>query len=149
MSPDKIRELIARSCMAMDREDFKSYLTLCAENFRYRISAFSHELRRKMLWLDVDRSGLEGIFLMIPQHVRLQGTMRRLVSVYTIESKVDDKALVTSSLVTHTDLTGKSLLFATGEFVDEVDVGGEAPRLITRDVVLDTRMLGAGSHVPI
>ena len=150
MNPEQIRTLVARSCIAMDREDFASFLELCGADFRYRIRAFSRELNREMLWLDLDRSQLESLFSMIPQHVRLQGSLRRLASVYTIEPANAQEASVTSSfVVTHTDLAGASRLYAAGEFVDTIDTSGERPQLLARDVILDTRMLGAGSHVPI
>ncbi|MGD9942439.1 MAG: aromatic-ring-hydroxylating dioxygenase subunit beta [Burkholderiaceae bacterium] len=150
MTHDSVRELIARSCLALDEERFSDYLDLCADDYRYRILAHSTEIDREMTWLDVDRQELAAMFEMIPQHVRMQGRMRRHVSVYTVVPSVPGRLAVRSSLVVHfTNLDGETSLFAVGEFRDVVGDSAAGARLLARDVFLDTRVLGAGSHMPI
>ena len=60
MQPDRIaiEELVYRSCLALDEKDFKGYLDLCDESFRYTISAHSPEIRKDMIWLDHDQAGI-------------------------------------------------------------------------------------------
>ena len=150
MNQDSIRDLIARSCLALDEERFTDYLDLCGDAYRYRILAYSTEIAREMTWLDANKGELKAMFEMIPQHVRMQGRMRRHVSVYTVEPILDGSMAVRSSLVVHfTNLEGETSVFAVGEFRDVVDEGASGARLRSRDVFLDTRVLGAGSHMPI
>jgi len=71
--------------------------------------------------------------------------------VYTVE--VDDaqkQARVISTIqVFKTSLDGGTTqLFAVGKYIDTVNLEGASPKLLTRIVKLDTRMLGIGYHIP-
>lgn len=150
MNYEQIRSLVAKSCIAMDREDFTGYLKLCSDEFRYRIVAFSNEINRDMVWLDADRTAIEGIFEMIPRHARMEGALKRHVSVYTIEPTAAGRAAVLSSIVVSiTSPSGSTQLYAVGEIEDEVDLGQSEPRIASRQVRLETRILAPHSHVPI
>lgn len=150
MNQDSIRDLIARSCLALDEERFADYLDLCSDAYQYRILAYSTEIAREMTWLDANKGELKAMFDMVPQHVRMQGRMRRHVSVYTITPGPEGLVAVRSSLVVHfTNLEGETSVFAVGEFRDAVGEGAAGAQLRARDVFLDTRVLGAGSHMPI
>ena len=71
MNADKeITELVYQSCFLLDEMNFSGYLDLCAPEFRYKIVAYSPELRKDMVWQDVDRGELEHHFELIPKHVR-------------------------------------------------------------------------------
>jgi len=43
---------------------------------------------------------------------------------------------------------GATELFAVGKIYDTVALNGDAPKLLDRNIRLDTRMLGAGYHIP-
>jgi methanesulfonate monooxygenase subunit beta len=159
MMPDPIaigaiQRLIYTSCLALDEEQFGNYLDLLAPDFQYVIKAYSTELRRDMIWLDLDRKGIEGLFASLPNHVRFQGSLLRHASVYTVDMNEDSaqaKAL-TSVTVIHTDLDGASRLMAAGRYHDAIDFGGKRPLLRERVVRLDTRVFdneSGGSHLPI
>ncbi len=62
MQDREIERLIYRSCRCLDEEDFAGYLDLCAVDFHYRITAHSPELRKEMIWLDHDRTGLAAAY---------------------------------------------------------------------------------------
>jgi len=150
MNYEQIRNLVAKSCIAMDREDFAGYLKLCCDEFRYRIVAFSNEIQREMVWLDVDRTAIEGIFEMIPRHARMEGALKRHVSVYTIEPAATGRASVLSSIIVSlTSPSGATQLYAVGEIEDEVDLAQPEARIASRLVRLETRILAPHSHVPI
>lgn len=150
MMSEKIREFIAKSCMAMDEERFDDYLTLCSGNYRYRILTFSPDIGREMTWLDLDAIGMHALLNMVPQHVRLQGKLRRHASLYTHEERPDHVVSAVSSLiVSHTGLDGETKIFASGQLQDRIAVEGDELKLVSRDVLLDTRVFGPGSHVPI
>ena len=145
-----IGALVYRSCLLLDAEKFDDYLALCSADFRYRVKAESPELGREMTWLDLDREELAGLLENVPNHVRLPGRFTRQASVYTIERDQGGAAAVTTSLiVVYTDLDGASRMFASGRYLDTVALTGATPALSSRTVQLDTRDLGAGSHVPL
>lgn len=144
-----IEELIYRSCLALDRQDFRAFLDLCEQEFRYSITTYSPETRREMVWLDHDRKGMETLFANLPRHNSDHSPLTRHATVYTVEL-ADSVATVVSALqVFRTQLDGGATeLFAVGRFHDSVRLNGAAPKLAQRVVKLDTRLLGYGYHVP-
>ncbi len=151
---ERVRALIYRASRFLDDEEWDNFLNLCTPDFRYRVTAFSPELRKKMLWFDHDRESLKPLFDMVPQHLRRLGTLLRHVSVGTIDSIGGDGTMTMVSVVstfqcTHTDHEGRSHLLAVGRYFDTVDVGGPAPLIKARETYLETRDLGIGSHVPL
>ena len=150
VSDEQVRQLVGQACAYLDAEDFDGFLGLCAREFRYQITVYSPEISKKMIWLNHDLKGLEALFAVLPEHVRLLGTLFRHVSVYRIAWEDSKRASVTSSfLVVHTDPDGQSRLFAAGRYHDTVLVSGDVPRLLSRTVQLETRDIGEGSQVPL
>jgi methanesulfonate monooxygenase small subunit len=144
-----IEELIYRSCLALDAKDFKAFLELCEQDFRYSITAYSPEIRRDMVWLDHDRKGMETLFANLPKHNSDHSPLTRHVTVYTVELAGSVASVVSALQVFRTQLDGGATeLFAVGHFHDTVRLNGAAPKLARRVVKLDTRLLGYGYHVP-
>ena len=148
---DDVKAVVYRSCLALDDERFADYLALCAEDFRYRVTAYSPELRKEMVWLDQDRAQLANLLEGVDNHHRLPGRFSRQANVYLVERNgAAGRATVTTSLVVmYTDPEGISKVFAVGRYVDSIDVAGERPFLRAREVRLETRDFGPGSHVPM
>lgn len=150
MNNEDINRLIYASALKLDAEDFKGFLRHCGDSFRYAIKAYSPELGKEMTWLDHGRKGMQDLFAMLPQHVRMKGRFKRHVSVYSVDRQEDGTVTAHSSiLLVHTDPEGNSKLFAAGHYNDVIELDGDAPRLIERVVYLETRELGPGMHVPI
>jgi methanesulfonate monooxygenase subunit beta len=145
-----VEELVYRSCLALDAKDYKAYLALCDEDFRYTISTYSPEIRREMVWLDHDRRGMETLFTNLPRHNSDHSPLTRHATVYTVDPDSSGNASVVSALqVFRTQLDGGATeLFAVGRFHDTVTLNGDAPRLARRLVRLETRLLGYGYHIP-
>jgi methanesulfonate monooxygenase small subunit len=146
-----IEELVYRSCIALDDRDWKAFLDLCAEDFRYTITTYSPEIRKDMVWLDHDRKGLDTLLTNLPRHNSDHSPITRHATVYTVDPGADSgSATVVSALqVFRTQLDGgASELFAVGRFHDTVKLNGSAPKLARRVVRLDTRLLGYGYHIP-
>lgn len=146
-----ISELICRSCMALDEKDFGSYLALCDPAYRYAITAYSPEIRKEMTWLEHDKAGMQLLFGNLPKHNSDQSPLSRHVTVYTITCDDDAKqAHVVSALqVFRTSLDGGvTELFAVGKMHDTINLAGAEPKLLDRNIRLETRMLGFGSHIP-
>lgn len=146
-----ISELIYRSCMALDDKKFSAYLDLCDPAYRYAITAYSPEIRKEMTWLEHDKAGLQALFTNLPKHNSDQSPLSRHVTVYTVEQDAAaSQAKVISGLqVFRTTLDGGTTeLFAVGKLLDTVSLTDGVPKLLERNVRLDTRMLGFGNHIP-
>ncbi|WP_298236387.1 aromatic-ring-hydroxylating dioxygenase subunit beta [uncultured Azohydromonas sp.] len=146
-----VSELIARSMLMLDAKDFEGYLSLCDEQYRYRISAHSPEIRKDMIWLEHDKLGMRQLFANLPRHNSDQSPLSRHVTVYTVEARDEEQqAKVVSALQVFRTSNdgGVTELFAVGKVHDTVKLGPDGPRLLARDVRLDTRMLGYGHHIP-
>ena len=147
-----ITELVCNSCMALDDKQFSAYLELCDPAYRYKITAYSPEIRKDMTWLEHDKAGMQLLFGNLPKHNSDQSPLSRHVTVYTI-TPVDDakEARVVSALqVFRTSLDGGATeLFAVGKLLDTVSLADGEPKLLDRNVKLQTRMLGFGYHIPL
>jgi methanesulfonate monooxygenase small subunit len=144
-----IEELIYRSCLALDAKDYKAFLGMCEDDFRYTIATYSPEIRRDMVWLDHDRKGMETLFGNLPKHNSDHSPLTRHATVYTVEMDGGMANVVSALQVFRTLLDGGATeLFAVGRFHDTVKLDGAAAKLARRLVKLETRLLGYGYHVP-
>jgi methanesulfonate monooxygenase small subunit len=146
-----VEELVYRTCLALDTKDWKGFLALCDDGFRYTISTYSPEIRRDMVWLDHDKAGIDTLLTNLPRHNSDHSPITRHATVYTVD--VDDATgaanAVSALQVFRTQLDGGATeLFAVGRLHDTVKLNGGAPKLVKRVVKLDTRLLGYGYHVP-
>jgi methanesulfonate monooxygenase subunit beta len=148
---EAVKELVYRSCLLLDARDFEGFLALCHPDFRYTIHAYSPEIRRDMVWLDHDRSGIEALFRTLPRHHSDASVLTRHVTVYTVTvDEAHARANIVSALqVFRTALDGGAThLFAIGKLHDTVSLDSGAPLLAKREVRLDTRALEIGTHIP-
>ncbi len=147
---DTVKALVYRSCLALDADDFKAYLALCAPEMHYRIVCYSPEIRKDVILMNHDRAGLAALFESLPDHIALPGRLMRHASVYEIERKRNGTgAKVTTSLVViQTEPEGLSRVFAAGRYFDSIDVTRPVPMLTSRIVRLETRDIGIGTEVP-
>ncbi len=146
-----ISELVCETCMALDAKKFNDYLALCDPAFHYAITAYSPEIRKEMVWLEHDKAGMQLLFNNLPKHNSDQSPLTRHVSIYTVKIDAEGtQAQVVSALqVFRTSLDGGATeLFAVGKLIDQVSLLDGAPKLLDRNVRLDTRMLGFGYHIP-
>lgn len=152
MNADKqISELIYQSCFLLDAMDFQGYLDLCAADFRYRIVAYSPELKKDMVWQEVTREELKHHFELIPKHVRDMASVARFPTLYSISYSQDGKrAKVFSGMqVYKTTLEGgTTTLFGVCRLHDIIEMDSGKPRLLSREVRMETRQLGIGSQIP-
>ena len=146
-----IDELVYRSCLALDEKNFAGYLDLCDPAFHYAITAYSPEIRKEMTWLEHDKEGMKTLFTNLPKHNSDQSPLSRHSTVYTVEQdEAKQQAKVVSALqVYRTALDGGATeLFAVGKVYDTITFNGGSPKLLDRNIRLDTRMLGFGYHIP-
>ena len=137
--------------MALDDKQFNAYLELCDPAYHYKITAYSPEIRKDMTWLEHDKTGMQTLFTNLPKHNSDQSPLTRHVTVYTVkEDTAARQAQVISALqVFKTALDGGATeLFAVGKLHDQISLTDAGPRLLAREVRLQTRMLGFGYHIP-
>ena len=144
-----IEELIYRTCLALDEKNFKDYLDLCDDDFRYTITAHSPEIRKDMIWLDHDKAGMQLLFANLPRHISDHSPLTRHAIVYTVDHAGELTQVVSALQVFKTTLDGGvTELFAIGRYLDTVRVDGTIPKLTKRVVKLETRQFGFGNHIP-
>jgi len=146
-----VEELIYRTFLTLDARDFEGYLALWSPDLHYSVRAFSPEIRRDMVWMDLDRSGLETLFRTLGRHNSDPSPLTRHATVCTVALDVSrQQATVVSALqVFRTELDGgETQLFAVGKVHDTVTLAEGGPRLRAREIRLETRRLGIGSHIP-
>ena len=152
MSRERLVEsVVYQSALLLDGREFQGYLDLCEPDFRYVVGAYSPEIRREMVWLDHDKTGLRGLFETLPRHNSDHATLTRHVTVYRVEIAADgESASAISALqVFRTPLDGGATeLYAVGKIHDSLRIAEGRARLTKRHIRLDTRMLGIGTHIP-
>ena len=157
----QISALIYESCMALNAEHWHAFLALCdTESFRYRITNYSPEIRREQCWMDRDFAGLKSLIELLPKHNSDHSPLTRHGTVYRIgrDPASGDVLATTQVAIYRTQLdgcnshfeSGQTHLFAIGRYEDRIRPArqGNAARLLSRNVVLDTRQIDIGSHVP-
>lgn len=151
-----IEDAVYRGAIYLDERKFGNWLDLTAPEFRYRIQAYSPELRKDMTWLDHDRAGLAALIELLPKHHTNTADWLRHVVLQTIDPEADGSVRAVSSVaVFHTVVDvgdshvdgGSSKLFVVGRYVDRFRPEGERWLLSDRTVRLQTRQLGIGSHL--
>lgn len=147
----EIQELIYTANLRLDAKEFKAWLDLCAPDFRYTVRAFSPEIRKEMAWLDLDLDGMETLVKHLPRHNTDQSTFTRHTTVYTVSPCDDGSAAVTSSVTIYRTALdgGETKLFAIGRYHDIVTRTEGGWRFRAREVRLETRSLGIGTHYPL
>ncbi|HXS54066.1 MAG TPA: nuclear transport factor 2 family protein [Usitatibacter sp.] len=146
----KIEELVYRSCLALDDLDFKAFLDLCDPGFRYKVTAYSPEIRKEMVWLDHDKAGMETLFTQLPRHNSDHSPLARHATVYTVKVDGGEAEVVSTLQVFRTALDGGATeLYGVARLIDTVKLDGDAPKLTRRHVRMGTRQLGFGSHIPL
>jgi 3-phenylpropionate/cinnamic acid dioxygenase small subunit len=147
-----IRHVIDHGCRLLDAETYFEWLATCADDLKYSIRAYSPEIRNEVTWLEKDHKGLELLFKQLPMHEKYKGQFRRVPGWTDIVSQEGSTGtfIVESSLcVYHTDIHGMSILYCTGKYQDKFRFESGVPVMCSRLVMMDTRRLPFGSHIPI
>jgi len=152
----ELTNVIARSAFLLDERRFGEWIDLTLPEFRYRIQAYSPDIRREMTWLDHDRPGMIALIELLPKHHVDGADLLRQVSVGEVLSESATEASCVTSLTvfytardvgdSHVD-GGSSRLFLVGRYHDRFRREGAQWRLAERTVRLQTRQLGVGLHL--
>jgi hypothetical protein len=142
-------DLVAKSCVYLDRESYPDYLRLLDDDYEYTIRCYSPDLRKDMIHLKVNKGELTDLVENIHNHIRLSGSLFRQASLYALEQRDGLYEAMSYVSVTHTDLDGASKVFCVGRYFDRIAVGDDGARLKSREFRMETRDIGPGCHFPI
>ena len=154
------RDIIGEATIHLDSESWHEWLDLCNETFRYSITSYSPEIKKKMIYFRMDKNELKTMVDMLPKHNTDHSQLTRHTSVYRV--KIDDsrsQISAQSAVIVHQHLldginshidAGESRLFLVGEYADELIVNPDGDlQFIKRELKLKNRRLDKGSHWPI
>lgn len=147
-----VAELVYATVLRLDAKDFVGWLELCTNDFTYAIRAWSPEIRKDMTWLEHDREGIDTLVRQLPRHNTDQSTFTRHATVYAVAVDEDGRTatVVTAVSIYRTELDGgRTEIFAVGRYHDQAQLGADGWRLRSRELRLDTRSLGIGTHYPL
>ena len=158
-SVDKIKDTILRSCLFLDDEQWSSWLGLCLDTFEYKITSYSPEIRRDMIYFSGDHRELLSMTEMLPKHNTDHSPLKRHASVYTVDLSADGASAeaVTSVVIYQTMLdgvnshidSGETRLFCAGRYIDTLVVEEDTAKFSSREFRLENRRLDKGSHWPL
>lgn len=152
----EVERVIYGSCLQLDEQRFGAFLDLTTSDFRYRITAYSPEIRKQMVWLEHDRAGLAALFELLPKHHVNHAVWLRHAVIYQTHQETEETVhAVTSLAVYHTQVdvgdahleAGSSKLFLVGRYHDSLRRTEGRWLLAERQVRLETRQLGIGTHL--
>ena len=145
-----LENIIVEASSLLDEERFEDWISLCAPEFEYKITAFSDELGTKMHWMHQGRDALANLLANVRFHERNPGRIRRHLGAMRLIETGDAHARTESSVTLwHTDEQGTTQLFAVGKYIDQFVATDSTVLFANREVALDTRRLPFGSHVPL
>lgn len=156
---EAVRDTVYRACLLLDDERWSDWLDLCDAGFYYRITAYSPEIRRDVLYLDGNREQIAQMCELLPKHNTDHSPLKRHAVVYTVDVGDDGGSAkaVTSFVIyqnmldgvnSHID-AGENHLFAVGRYLDDFAIEDDAARFVAREVRLETRRLDKGTHWPL
>ena len=158
-SVEKVKDAILRSCLFLDDEQWSRWLDLCLDNFQYKITSYSPEIRKDMIYFSGDHGELRSMTEMLPKHNTDHSPLKRHASVYTVDLSSDGASAeaVTSVVIYQTMLdgvnshidSGETRLFCAGRYIDTLIVEEDTAKFVSRELRLENRRLDKGSHWPL
>lgn len=147
----RLWSVIQQMAYYLDEEEYAAFLAFLSDDASYKITAFSAELRKEVAYLDLDRGGLETLLFGIDDHVRFPNKLIRHPGQPMVREIDGDRVACTTKLaIYHVDPHGAGGLYAVANYQDRFELMADAGlRLLARNVVLETRTLPFGSHIPL
>ena len=112
-----MKETIYKSCLRLDDEQWNEWLDMCDKNFSYKITSYSPEIRRDMIYFSGNHSDLSTMCEMLPKHNTDHSPLKRHAVVYTVELSDDASSAeaVSSVIIYQTLLDGENSHIDAGE----------------------------------
>jgi 3-phenylpropionate/cinnamic acid dioxygenase small subunit len=146
---EAIRDLIQRTALMLDGEDFGAWLELFEPDGAYELRAYSPELRRWTIWWQADRAVLQQLLDGVDEHVRDDAQRRHVIAVVQIEFDGDAAHAQSHFSIFRTTPEGRSSLYMVGRYDDKLVRREGRWRYREHHVIADTRMLDVFTHIPV
>jgi 3-phenylpropionate/cinnamic acid dioxygenase small subunit len=146
---EAIRELVQRTALLLDEENFGDWLKTFDSEGVYELSAYSREIRRWMIWWHSDRATLEKMLEEVDQHVRDPARRRHVVSAPVVVLDGARASGVSQFSLYRTTPEGQSSLYMVGRYEDKFIKRSGAWLYAAHKVITDTRMLDTFTHIPV
>jgi 3-phenylpropionate/cinnamic acid dioxygenase small subunit len=143
------RDLVQRTAMFLDAEDFDAWVALFDDGGIYELTAYSTEIRRWMTWQSSDRATLEKMLKEVDEHVRDPAQRRHVVGMPLVEIDGDEGHVVSNFSIFRTLPDGQSSLYMVGQYDDRIVKRSGRWFYSAHNVIADTRMLDSFTHVPV
>ena len=153
---EAVRDTVYRSCLYLDEEKWDGFLGLCDPKLDYKITAFSPEINRDMIYFSHNFAGLKTLLEQLPKHNTDHSPLKRHVTVYTVDfDSKNNRASAVSSFIVYRNMldginshldSGENHLFVIGKYFDKFNLRNGRATLLERQARLDTRRLDKGSH---
>ena len=146
---ESIFKLIRQTASWLDQEKLDLWLKSFSNDSHYEIKASSPEIGSEMSWWYSDKAELEKIIEEIPDHVRDKAKRLHLVTPISAQIKETCASVVTHFSIFRTATDGRSSLYVTGRYKDNVIKENGRWFYQTRTVLLDTRIIEPFTHLPL
>ena len=146
---EAVRELVLRTAILLDDENFEAWVKLFDAAGTYEMSAYSTEIRRWMTWQLSDRDTLEQMLKDVEEHVRDDAKRRHVVGTPLVELDGEQARVTSHFSLFRTSPEGQSSLYMVGCYDDQVVKRSGAWLYASHKVVIDTRMLDSFTHIPV
>ncbi len=144
-----IRDLVARTAVRLDREDFAGWLELFEAGAEYELCAYSPEIRRTMSWWKSGRAALEKQLREIPQHERDTASRLHVLGPVLVELDGDRAHAETPFALFRTLPDGETRLYVVGRYEDDVVKKSGTWFYARHRNILETRVIDAFTHLPL
>ena len=143
------RELVQRTAMLLDAEDFDAWVKLFDDDGIYELTAYSTEIRRWMTWQSSDRVTLDKMLKEVNEHVRDAAQRRHIVGMPLVEIDGNEARVRSNFSLFRTLPDGQSSLYMIGQYDDRIVKRSGVWLYAVHKVIADTRILDSFTHTPI
>jgi methanesulfonate monooxygenase small subunit len=144
-----IQDLVQQTAALLDQEDLGGWLALFSDESEYRLTAYSTELKKEMVWWKSNRKELEKQLKEVPQHVRDPGQRFHLVSPPRVELSGNRAQAFSAFAVFRTLPSGETRFYAVGRYEDQLILNAGQWLYVSHVVRAETREFEALTHLPL
>lgn len=148
-----IEELIADYIDVIDEDRLEEWPELFAEPYKYLVisrSNFEAGMRQGVMYAATRGMMLDRVFTLREANLYEPHRYRHTVGPVRVKAVEDGTATVHTAFMTARIMhTGETMLFATGRYIDRIDVSQEPYRFRERTVVLDSDRIDTLLAIPL
>lgn len=149
----RIEDLLYDYAMVIDDDRLEEWPGLFAEDCRYRITNaadYAEGLQHGMIWADSRGMLTDRVAALREANIYEAQRYRHITGAFRIEDVDGSVARVRSTFaVIRIMHNGDTEMFATGVYLDRIDLSGDSPCFIERIVVTDSQKIDTLLAIPL